>query len=200
MARAGRVLWPVGLFCLVVSPVFAVLVLATCMGVSPSVEEKLLLMDRVEHYSVDNGGVNIHYVAVGEGPVLLFVHGWPDFWYLWHNQIEGLSDSYRRVAMDMRGTNLSDAPEGVEHYAMKRFTSDINAVIEDVGAESVIQVPVLQFHGLADLAVHESGLAGTWGWVDGDYTLVTYPGVGHIPHVEVPDRVTTTIRSWLGAH
>ena len=58
-----------------------------------SVKDEKMIIDRVTHKNVDNKGVNIHYVTVGEGPVLLFVHGAPDFWYLWHNQMEVLSDS-----------------------------------------------------------------------------------------------------------
>ena len=53
---------------------------------------------------------------------------------------------------------------------------------------------------LADLAVYKDGLTDTWDWIDDDYTLVTYPGVGHIPHLEVPDKVTKAIRGWLNVH
>ena len=54
-----------------------------------------MLFDRVEHHNVDNKGVNIHYVTVGQGPVLLFVHGAPDFWYLWNNQMDAMCDNYQ---------------------------------------------------------------------------------------------------------
>ena len=60
-----------------------------------------------------------------------------------------------------------------------------------------IEIPVLQFHGREDPAVSKDGLAGTWDWVDGEYTLVTYPGVGHIPQLQVPDRFNDTIKAWL---
>ncbi len=73
-----------------------------------------MLIDRVEHHNVDNKGVNIHYVSVGEGPVLLFVHGWPDFWSLWYNQLDALSSQYKCVAMETRGTDLSVAPQVIK--------------------------------------------------------------------------------------
>ena len=291
-----------------------------------SVKEKEILIDRVTHKNIDNKGVNIHYVTVGEGPVLLFVHGAPDFWYLWHNQIEALSDSYTCVAMDTRGYNESGKPTGMENYTMDFLMSDIDAVINDLGvpqvtliahdfgaliswnyvmqeeyakkvngfvpinlthprgfsrtlanmtpeqvagteyarilvdpkredaaikliegaiglrmttwwektserelafvkkanaqtsARSIVQyyqnnyfrqpyieqtgfpqitVPVLQMHGLADLAVSKDGLSNTWDWVDAQYALITYPGVGHIPHMQVPDQVSVDLRKWI---
>ena len=64
-------------------------------------QEPDMLFDRVKHHYVDNDGVNIHYVTLGEGEItLLFVHGAPDFWYLWNNQMDGLCDDYHCVAMD----------------------------------------------------------------------------------------------------
>ena len=94
-----------------------------------------LLIDRVEHHDVDNNGVNVHYVTLGEvvtGETLLFVHGFPNFWYIWHNQMEAFEDEYRIVAMDTRATNRSGKPEGVESYDMPLLLSDINAVIDDL--------------------------------------------------------------------
>ncbi len=74
------------------------------------VAQQPLLIDRVEHHDVDNHCVNIHYVTlgdVGSDETLLFVHGFPNFWYVWHNQMEAFADEYRVVAMDTRATNRS---------------------------------------------------------------------------------------------
>ena len=70
----------------------------------------------MSHY-VENNGVKIHYVSKGEGPLVVFIHGWPDFWYSWKGQIEALSSRYRCVALDTRGYNLSDKPEDAEALA-----------------------------------------------------------------------------------
>ncbi len=96
--------------------------------------------DSVEHHFVDNNGVNIHYVSIGEGPVVLFVHGFPDFWYSWNAQMAGLKDSFKCVAMDTRGYNQSDKPEGVDNYQIDVLLTDIGAVIADLGADSVTLV------------------------------------------------------------
>jgi pimeloyl-ACP methyl ester carboxylesterase len=276
------------------------------------------LFDRVEHHDVKNDDVKIHYVTLGDGPVILFVHGFPDFWYTWRYQMEGLSDRFRCAAMDTRAYNLSDKPKGVENYSLDLLQSDVLAVIDDLGVEDVILVghdwggficwtfamrypervhrlvimnlfhphppvgkvseeerdggayrdafrtpgfherftaeglaragagqdgeqvrqryvtamsnsdfesmlnyyhlttrplseinqqllakqpnismPVLQFHGLEDMAVHKDRLRDTWNWLEKDYTLVTIPGIGHWVQRDAAELVTTTMRWWL---
>lgn len=93
------------------------------------------IFGRVSHDFVENkkDGTRIHYVSVGEGSPLLFVHGWPDFWYTWRHQMAGLCDSYRCVAMDLRGYNESDQPPGVENYSMGKLMGDVDAVIDALG-------------------------------------------------------------------
>lgn len=96
------------------------------------------LYDRVEHGYADNDGVKIHYAAIGEGPLVVMIHGFPDFWYTWREQMEALAGEYRLVAIDQRGYNLSDKPEGVENYAMPLLVSDVVAVIHSLGEERAI--------------------------------------------------------------
>lgn len=86
-----------------------------------------------DSFYVDNGGVKIHCVAKGSGPVMLFLHGFPDFWFTWYYQMERFADSgYRVVGMDLRGYNLSDKPQGVDSYNMSALISDALAVINAV--------------------------------------------------------------------
>ena len=93
-----------------------------------------------DHYA-NNDGVKIHYVTVGDtGPLIVMVHGWPDYWYTWRNQMEALAPHYRIAALDLRGFNLSDKPKGVENYAMKFLVGDVAAVIKDAGASSAIVI------------------------------------------------------------
>ncbi len=67
---------------------------------------------QVTHGYADSNGVKIHYATIGSGPLMVMVHGFPDFWYSWRHQMQGLADSYQCVAIDQRGYNLSDKPEG----------------------------------------------------------------------------------------
>ena len=69
---------------------------------------------------------------MGEGPVLIMLHGFPDFWYTWRYQMAELSKDYKVVAVDLRGYNKSDAPKGVENYVMPILMKDVVAVIDDL--------------------------------------------------------------------
>ncbi len=94
----------------------------------------------VEHGYATNNGVKIHYAAMGKGPLIVMIHGFPDFWFTWRHQMTALSPDYRVVAIDQRGYNLSDKPKGVENYSMSLLVSDVAAVIKHLGQEKAIIV------------------------------------------------------------
>ena len=93
------------------------------------------LWDEVEHGYAENEGVKIHYTTIGEGPLVIMIHGFPDFWYSWRHQMEGLKDDFKVVAIDQRGYNLSDKPEGQENYNMSHLVADVAAIIRHLGEE-----------------------------------------------------------------
>ncbi len=78
----------------------------------------------------DSGGVKIHYVTAGKGPLLVLLHGFPDYWYTWRDQMPVLAKHYQVVAVDLRGYNKSDQPSGVEHYAIDKLVGDVGAVVK----------------------------------------------------------------------
>lgn len=88
----------------------------------------------------DSGGVKIHYVTSGEGPLVVMLHGFPDYWYTWRDQIPVLSKHYQVVAVDLRGYNKSDQPEGVENYAVDKLVGDVEAVIKHFKRDKAIIV------------------------------------------------------------
>lgn len=96
--------------------------------------------ERVRHGYVENEGVKIHYASLGEGPLMVMVHGFPDYWYTWRHQMEALSTEYHCVALDTRGYNLSDKPDDVDSYAMHLLVGDIAAVIAHFGEKKAIIV------------------------------------------------------------
>jgi epoxide hydrolase 4 len=98
------------------------------------------LWDRVEHHYADSNGVKIHYAALGKGPLIVMIHGFPDFWYTWRDQMGALSSKYRVVAVDQRGYDLSGRPPGIEQYAMTLLVDDIGAVIKAEGRSSAVIV------------------------------------------------------------
>lgn len=95
---------------------------------------------RVEHGFASNNGVKIHYASLGKGPLIVMLHGFPDYWYSWRHQMEPLSSNYQVVAIDMRGYNLSDKPKGVESYSMRLLVSDVAAVITHLKRDTAILV------------------------------------------------------------
>jgi len=95
---------------------------------------------RVTHGSADSNGVRIHYASIGKGPLMVMIHGFPDFWYTWRAQMEALSDKFQCVAIDQRGYNLSDKPKGVENYSVRLLVADVAAVIKSLGQDKAIIV------------------------------------------------------------
>jgi len=94
------------------------------------------VFDRVTHgYAVSEGGVKIHYASLGQGPLVVMIHGFPDFWYTWRHQMAALSQNFQVVAIDQRGYNLSDKPKGVENYDMRLLVGDVAAVIKHLKAD-----------------------------------------------------------------
>jgi pimeloyl-ACP methyl ester carboxylesterase len=94
------------------------------------------VFDRVTHgYATSEGGVKIHYASLGRGPLVVMIHGFPDFWYSWRHQMAALSQNFQVVAIDQRGYNLSDKPKGVENYDMRLLVADVAAVVRHLKAE-----------------------------------------------------------------
>lgn len=95
---------------------------------------------KVEHAYADSNGVKIHYASYGpkDGPVIVMVHGFPDFWYTWRAQMEALGEAgFRTVALDLRGYNLSGQPVGAENYDMRLLVGDVISVIRAQGRPKV---------------------------------------------------------------
>ncbi len=92
----------------------------------------------VSHHYATNGDVRLHYVAIGEGPLVLFLHGFPEYWYTWRHQMEALKGDFKVVAMDLRGYNLSDAPAAVSAYKMPVLLDDVETVIKHCGSEKAV--------------------------------------------------------------
>jgi pimeloyl-ACP methyl ester carboxylesterase len=87
------------------------------------------------------GDVRLHYVEAGEGPLIVLLHGFPEFWYGWRLQIQPLAAAgFRVVAPDMRGYNLSSRPEDVAAYDIDKLADDIRGLVYERGAESALLV------------------------------------------------------------
>ncbi|MGY9074138.1 MAG: alpha/beta fold hydrolase [Acidimicrobiales bacterium] len=91
----------------------------------------------ISHHSVDALGTRIHVAEAGEGPMVLFVHGFPESWFSWRHQLPALAAAgFRAVAIDVRGYGRSAAPRAVEDYRMVRHVADNVGVVHALGEET----------------------------------------------------------------
>ena len=118
-----------------------------------------------------NGSVKIHYVVEGKGPLVVMIHGFPDYWATWKPLMATLSaDGYRVAALDTRGYNLSDKPQGVAAYAMPNLIGDVGAVIKAEGQKDAVVVG------------HDWGAAIAWQTVLNRPELVNKLVIMAVPH------------------
>ncbi|GAB4851309.1 hypothetical protein Ancab_030604 [Ancistrocladus abbreviatus] len=97
--------------------------------------------DGIQHRTLIINGINMHIAEKGEGPVVLFIHGFPELWYSWRHQILALSaDGYRAVAPDMRGYGDTDAPNESREYTYGHIVGDLVALIDVLGVDRVFLV------------------------------------------------------------
>jgi epoxide hydrolase 4 len=100
----------------------------------------------------DVGEVRLHAMEAGKGPLVVLLHGFPEFWYSWRHQIPALAAAgYRVIAPDLRGYNLSDKPKGLEAYRVRHLAEDIAGLIRACGAQQ------------ATVVGHDWGGAVAWG-------------------------------------
>src|SRR5918997_3984113 len=92
----------------------------------PGNKEAMAVAQELEHRHVDVDGVRLHAVEAGSGPLVVLLHGFPQFWYSWRHQIPALADAgFRVAAPDMRGYNLSDKPRGLAAYTGEALAGDV---------------------------------------------------------------------------
>ncbi|XP_074597832.1 epoxide hydrolase 4-like [Brevipalpus obovatus] len=98
--------------------------------------------DYGEHHTVRLGDVNIHYVAKGksEAPLILMLHGFPDFWFSWKNQLIEFGKTHYAVAMDLRGYGESDKLPYLRSYEIPEILEDVDKLITHLGKNQAILI------------------------------------------------------------
>ena len=92
----------------------------------------MIASSELQHRYADLAECRMHYVTRGEGEPILFLHGFPQFWFLWRRQLADLGSDHAVYAPDMRGFNLSCRPEEVEAYRMRYLLADVRELIEQL--------------------------------------------------------------------
>lgn len=119
----------------------------------------------------DLGEIRLHYVEAGEGPLVVLLHGFPEFWFGWRFQIPALAGAgFRVVVPDMRGYNLSSRPSGVAAYDIGLLAGDVRDLVRERGAES------------AFLAGHDWGGAVAWATAMNHPEVVERLAILNVPH------------------
>ncbi len=93
-----------------------------------------------QHEYITTNGIRLHYVTQGEGPLMLMLHGFPEFWYSWRHLIPEFAKDYKVVALDLRGYNESDKPQQQSAYVMSEFVKDVEGVIKGLGYDRCVLV------------------------------------------------------------
>jgi epoxide hydrolase 4 len=146
----------------------------------------------VEDLTFKNDAVSLHATAAGPegGPVVVLLHGFPEFWYSWHRQIEPLATAgFRVIVPDQRGYNLSNKPSGVAAYALTELVSDVIAIADQLGQEKIF------------LAGHDWGAAVAWSAALLHPQRIAKLTVLNVPHPSVMRKFLSTrprqlFRSW----
>lgn len=148
-------------------------------------------MERQEHYYSVNG-IQLHTVETGdsEGKTILFLHGFPEFWYGWKKQLEFFAaQGWRAVAPDQRGYNLSSKPKGTNAYKMHHLTQDIAELIPQISRGKVV------------LVGHDWGGGVAWNLAMQKPQLLEKLIILNMPHPQVMKRQLSSnprqmLRSW----
>jgi pimeloyl-ACP methyl ester carboxylesterase len=97
-------------------------------------------MPAFESQYADVNGIRLHYVSVGQGKLIMFVHGFPEFWAQWESQLIEFGRDHQAVALDIRGYNLSDKPENLDAYHAKNLIDDLLGLAGHLGHQKFILV------------------------------------------------------------
>ncbi|HYL45779.1 MAG TPA: alpha/beta hydrolase [Candidatus Limnocylindrales bacterium] len=100
------------------------------MGHTPAMQP-----DAIRHDFAEVNGIRLHYASAGAGKLIIFLHGFPEFWYAWRKQLAEFGRDFLAVAPDMRGYNLSSTPADVAEYDMAKLVGDIRALAEHLAAK-----------------------------------------------------------------
>ncbi|AHY46976.1 putative hydrolases or acyltransferases (alpha/beta hydrolase superfamily) [Rubrobacter radiotolerans] len=127
----------------------------------------------LEHRYADLEGVRLHYVEAGRGPLVVLLHGFPEFWYSWRFQLPALVEAgYRVVAPDGRGYNLSGKPRGVGSYRVEALARDVRDLVFHLGESRTA------------LVGHDWGAAVAWVAAMRHPEVVGRLAVLNVPHPE----------------
>lgn len=98
-------------------------------------------MKEIEFKFIESNGINLRLAMMGDGPLVIFCHGWPESWYSYRHQLPAVAAAgFKAVAYDVRGYGESDKPHEIEAYTMKNMTNDVIGIVDALGYETAITI------------------------------------------------------------
>lgn len=98
-------------------------------------------MEKIQHKTISTNGINMHVAEIGEGPPVLFLHGFPELWYSWRHQMLSLSSlGYRAIVPDLRGYGDTDAPPSPSSYTVFHIVGDLVGLLDALAVDKVFLV------------------------------------------------------------
>jgi pimeloyl-ACP methyl ester carboxylesterase len=98
-------------------------------------------MKELTHRFIETNGIRMHIAEQGHGPVVLLCHGFPELWYSWRHQLQGLAGAgFRAVAPDMRGYGQTDRPDAIDQYTLLDLVGDMVGLLDAIGEETAVIV------------------------------------------------------------
>ena len=96
---------------------------------------------REAHLRVETNGIGMHAAVLGDGPALLFCHGFPGLWYSWRRQLPAVAQAgFRAIAVDMRGYGRTDRPPSASEYGNQTIVADLTGLLDSLEIEQAVFV------------------------------------------------------------
>lgn len=146
-----------------------------------------MLDQALTHGYADLADVRLHYVTAGSGPLVVLLHGFPEFWYSWRHQIAPLVEAgFQVVAPDMRGYNLSSKPGRVRDYTIAALVNDVEQLIRFFGVEK------------AHVVGHDWGGVVAWSVAIARPAVVDRLVIMNAPHLRLfAEALSHNLRQWM---
>ena len=129
-----------------------------------------MAFENITHRRVETNGITLNCAELGEGPLVLMCHGFPESWYSWRHCIQAIADAgYHAVAVDMPGYGKSDKPYAIDQYNQKTLVDNMIGLIPALGYETAI------------IFGHDWGAPTAWGAAEWHPDKISAVGVFSVP-------------------